>query len=193
MALLWQSINHPKEINSSWDLLPPCLWLGSIRICNYKSYYAWIFIWKNRFSFFWPGHAAYGILVPWPGIEPGPRQWKRGVLTTGPPGNSLSTCTFIYMSVHKEHWWESHPCLEQPHLFVNSEWENSHLGEFYHKAHWNFIGGWWKRVEVETRWGTVLTKWGLVGGWGQDTDLVSIRCGNSSLTHRWYPGAPLPE
>ena len=31
------------------------------------------------------------ILVPRPGIEPMPPQWKCGVLTAGPPGNSLST------------------------------------------------------------------------------------------------------
>ena len=41
------------------------------------------------FSFFWPYCAACRILVPWPGIEPGPWQWKPQVLTTGPPGNSL--------------------------------------------------------------------------------------------------------
>ena len=29
-----------------------------------------------------------GILVPPPGVEPGRGQWKRWVLTTGPPGNS---------------------------------------------------------------------------------------------------------
>ena len=28
-----------------------------------------------------------GILVPWSGIELGPRQWKHQILTTGPPGN----------------------------------------------------------------------------------------------------------
>ena len=33
----------------------------------------------------------YRILVPPPGVEPGPRQWKCQVLTTGPPGNSLTT------------------------------------------------------------------------------------------------------
>ena len=32
---------------------------------------------------------ACGILVPQPGIEPGPQQWKCWVLTTGLPGNSL--------------------------------------------------------------------------------------------------------
>ena len=40
------------------------------------------------FVLFWWLHMPRGILVPWPGIEPRPRQWKRGVLTTGPPGNS---------------------------------------------------------------------------------------------------------
>ena len=42
-------------------------------------------------SFFFFGHATglVGILVPRPGIEPGPQQWKCWLLTTGPPGNSL--------------------------------------------------------------------------------------------------------
>ena len=30
---------------------------------------------------------ACGILVPQPGIEPRPQQWKHWVLTTGPPEN----------------------------------------------------------------------------------------------------------
>ena len=30
-----------------------------------------------------------GILVPPPGTEPGPQQWKHRVLTTGLPGNSM--------------------------------------------------------------------------------------------------------
>ena len=30
------------------------------------------------------------ISVPRPGMEPGPRQWKPGILTTRPPGNSLN-------------------------------------------------------------------------------------------------------
>ena len=41
------------------------------------------------FFFFWPQWAACGILVPQPGIELVPLQWKRRVLTTGPPGKSL--------------------------------------------------------------------------------------------------------
>ena len=35
---------------------------------------------------------ACRILVPWPGIEPGPWQWKRQVLTTKLPGNSQDKC-----------------------------------------------------------------------------------------------------
>ena len=34
-------------------------------------------------------HMAWGILVPWPGIEPWPLQWKHGVLTSARVGNSL--------------------------------------------------------------------------------------------------------
>ena len=39
---------------------------------------------------FWPCSQAYGILVPWPGIEPFSLQRKQGVLTTGPPRKSHS-------------------------------------------------------------------------------------------------------
>ena len=40
------------------------------------------------FFFFSPRHTACRILVPYPGIEPVPLQWRCGVLTTGPPGKS---------------------------------------------------------------------------------------------------------
>ena len=42
----------------------------------------------GQFFFFSFGHVACGILVPQPGIEPGPWQQKPGILTTRPPGNS---------------------------------------------------------------------------------------------------------
>ena len=42
------------------------------------------------FFFFWPPLAACGILLPQPGIEPMPLQWKHGVLTTGPLGKSFN-------------------------------------------------------------------------------------------------------
>ena len=38
---------------------------------------------------FWPCQAACSILVPQPGIEPRPQQWKPQILTSRPPGNSL--------------------------------------------------------------------------------------------------------
>ena len=40
------------------------------------------------FLFFQPCCTASRILVPQPGIEPGPCEWKHQILTTGPPGNS---------------------------------------------------------------------------------------------------------
>ena len=43
------------------------------------------------FFFFWPHCTVCGILVHQPGNEPGPQQWKHWVLTTGLPGNSLTT------------------------------------------------------------------------------------------------------
>ena len=40
------------------------------------------------FIHFWLLCSAFGISVPWSGIEPGPQQWKPGILTTRAPGNS---------------------------------------------------------------------------------------------------------
>ena len=53
------------------------------------------------------GHAACGMLIPQPGIEPHSPQWKHVVLTTEPPGNSLEilnhTHDLHYISI--EHCW----------------------------------------------------------------------------------------
>ena len=57
------------------------------------------------FVCFWLCCVACGILVPWPGIEPGPQQWKHRVLTTGPPGNSQGS------SVLRALPWPSAQCL----------------------------------------------------------------------------------
>ena len=50
----------------------------------------WVHCLSFWFSIFWPQCEAtwYWISVPRPGIEPGPEQWKRCLLTTRPPGNS---------------------------------------------------------------------------------------------------------
>ena len=54
---------------------------------NFLLFWAEVFIFLF-FLLFWPCRAACGILVPRPGIVPAPLQWKRGVLTTGPPAKS---------------------------------------------------------------------------------------------------------
>ena len=41
------------------------------------------------FMFWFFSHKAYGILAPWPGIEPEPLALEGKVLTTGLPGKSL--------------------------------------------------------------------------------------------------------
>ena len=43
----------------------------------------------KKIMFFWLHCVVCGILVPRPGKEPVPLQWKLGVLTMGPPGKSL--------------------------------------------------------------------------------------------------------
>ena len=75
--------------------------LGEKKALYNLNYYLFTILWEIRkyvyhskpifkiFSFFWLCHLACRILVPWPGTEPGPQQWKCRVLTTGPPGNSL--------------------------------------------------------------------------------------------------------
>ena len=75
--------------------------------------------------FFWPCGMADGILVPPPGIETGPWQWKCWVLTTGPPGNSLECPLF---------WWTCSSllpilvgCLTSQWAFIQSK-ISSHSG-----------------------------------------------------------------
>lgn len=46
--------------------------------------------------FFWPHRGACASLVPQPGIELRPWQGRRGVLATGPLGNSVSVFLFFF-------------------------------------------------------------------------------------------------
>ena len=48
----------------------------------------------NLYLFFWPHHAAYGIIIPWPGIERGPSAFKAPSVTPGTPWNSLNSLLF---------------------------------------------------------------------------------------------------
>ena len=50
------------------------------------------------FIYFWPHCTACRSSVPWPGIKPGPWQWKPRILTTWPPGNSLLV-DFLMMAI----------------------------------------------------------------------------------------------
>ena len=52
----------------------------------------YLFIWLHRVLVAACGIFSWGMRdpVPWPGIEPGPLHWERGVLATGPPGKSLA-------------------------------------------------------------------------------------------------------
>ena len=67
---------------------------------NLEVFFHIIFKWQSLSTspfFFWLYHAACRILVPQPGIEPKPQQWKCQVLTTGLPGNSLLFYFFIFL------------------------------------------------------------------------------------------------
>ena len=52
--------------------------------------------------FFWPYCLASGVLVPGPGIEPGPSAVKAEALTNGPPGDSLFLPSNPFDLVSKE-------------------------------------------------------------------------------------------
>ena len=57
------------------------------------------------FFFFQSCCAACEILVPGPGVEPGPWQWKHRVLTTGLPRNSLFILFLIIAIMTGSRWY----------------------------------------------------------------------------------------
>ena len=65
-------------------ILPPSQMIGIVFL---RSEFCHIYLVSFWLLF---GCATCGILVPRPGIEPVPLQWKLEVLTTGPPGKSPS-------------------------------------------------------------------------------------------------------
>ena len=65
------------------------------------------------FFFFLPRCMACKILIPWPGIEPGPWQWKCRVLITRPLGNSQDVSNDYFklsFQSHKNKTSDNHFC-----------------------------------------------------------------------------------
>ena len=60
---------------------------------------------NNDFFFSWLCHLACRILVPQGGTEPGLQQWKPGILTTRPPGNSQQVYYTTKNLRKPPSWW----------------------------------------------------------------------------------------
>ena len=63
------------------------------------------------FIYFWPWHVACGISVPRPWTEPRPWQWKPGILTIRPPGNSQNPALLSKLTTEK---------IKNNHLVANT-------------------------------------------------------------------------
>ena len=79
----WRAVWWPAQgdgVQSSWNTLTK----------NHRDSLTHFVFWR---LFFWPHHVPHvGILVPQPGIEPLPLQWKPKVLATGLPGKAWIWC-----------------------------------------------------------------------------------------------------
>ena len=88
-------------------------------------------LWHRPVSFFFfsPPCTSCGILVSWPGIEPGPRQWKCWYLTSALPGNSFFPPTFFtsVLSFHIPHLWTVQ--TDKKHLLSN--WQSEGILHSY--------------------------------------------------------------
>ena len=81
---LLQGIFLSQWLNQSFYVFCIGRWIFSIVPPGEHPY---MYIYNLTFSGL--SHMAWGILVPWPGTEPWPLQWKRGVLTSALVGNFL--------------------------------------------------------------------------------------------------------
>ena len=61
---------------------------------SYGTYWAGIFIYL---FIFWLHTKTCRISISWPGTEPRPWQWRPGILTTRPPGNSQILLGFVFI------------------------------------------------------------------------------------------------
>ena len=98
---------------------------------------------------------AYGILVPWPGIEPMSPPLQGGFFTTGPPGKS---CPLQFWGV-----WVGHPVGAPLWKFVWSffmirwewSWEEDRRGQVPRSSHHvksTSSCGFWSRMLLLTMW-----------------------------------------
>ena len=97
-----------------------------------------------------------GSLFPDQGLNPGPWHWERGVLTTGPPGNSLSFSSFDWpenrrVEDREESRVQRSPTPEQASVMHRAPWAHCHLSSslgswqakgfpFYSRGNWGW--GW---------------------------------------------------
>ena len=102
---LWPHGLQPTRLLSPWNSPARILEWVAIpfsRECSRPRDGTWVSHITGRFFTIWAtreAHAAYGILIPWPGITPGPLKWKPLVLTPGPPGNSpMSRYCYLQIS-----------------------------------------------------------------------------------------------
>ena len=65
---------------------------SNLFLISYLGYLSFYYLVVRGFLFFFLLSEACGTLFPWPGIEPGPQQWKH--LTIGPPGSSQEFVTY---------------------------------------------------------------------------------------------------
>ena len=116
---------------------------------------------------FLPHCVAYRILVPSPGIEPGPPQWKHQVPTPGPPGNSP---IFMFDQYQHQLTQKSPVLVLSPHL---------HGGDLPCPLPAGQGGGrWWELVKEKGKTGGEGAKWRL----GPREALLT----SSSFCHNFY-------
>ena len=106
----------------------PCIFQVFDGDTNYCSFprglvLVWFLVFFVCFLFVWPYHTACGILVPWPGIEPGPMAVKVPSPNHWPARNSLF-CFFLFIYLFLTalglHWcaWAFSSCVERGLLFI---------------------------------------------------------------------------
>ena len=100
--VIWQPFFQERPYRSpQWQYqftFPPTVQEGSLLSTSSPAFVVWGFLIIFNFYFSWLCHTACRILIPSLGTTVSSLQWKHGVLTTGPPGKSLTF--FINVELH---------------------------------------------------------------------------------------------